>query len=190
MARPPRIQVAGGTYHLTARGNFGRTMFPRTDDRRSFSFALQDVVNRHAWICHGYCFMTTHYHLLVTTPEADLAKGMQRLNTRYATYLNHTRGEQGHVLQGRYGSVLVEGESHLLELVRYLALNPVRAGMCDHPLDWPWSSYRALVYRAPRPDFLTTSLIHPLFASDPIRAAQAIREVVEDGLSSLVMSRV
>ena len=158
-------------------------MLPRTDDRRFLLFRLEDVARRHEWRCLAYCVMRTHYHVLLTTPQADLAKGMQRLNGLYAQYLNEIRGEHGHVFQGRYHSTLVEAEGHLLELFRYIALNPVRAGICERPAQWHWSSYAASAGLAPSRDLLALADVHRLFAKDRRRAEQRLRAFVEEGLA-------
>ncbi len=126
MPRPPRIQVPGGIYHVTGRANKRAALFRDDADRRTWLSLLDPVVGRQRWICPPFCLLTTHYHLLLTTPRADLAAGMQWLNSRYAKRFNRRHAEAGHVFGGRYGSVLVEREEHLLELTRYVALNPVR----------------------------------------------------------------
>ena len=112
---------------------------------------LGRVVSGYGWECHAYCLMGTHFHLLVTTPHPNLAAGMQRLKGAYAQAFNHGRRRSGHLFQGRYHAVLVESDGHLLELYRYIALNPVRAGLCDRAIDWSWGSYPAAVGTAPRP---------------------------------------
>ena len=97
------------------------------------------------WVCHAYCLMSNHYHLLIETPDANLSKGMRQLNGLYTQTYNRAHGRVGHVFQGRYKAILVEKENYLLELSRYIVLNPVRAGMVRSVRDWPWSSYRATV---------------------------------------------
>ena len=128
--------------------------------------------------------MTTHYHLLVRAPDGDLARGMQRLNGNYAAGFNRRHGEEGHVFFRRYHALLVERESHLLELCRYLALNPVRAGLCDRPEQWRWSSYAAMMGKTPRPPFLTAEWLLALFGSKPERARERLREFVDDAPST------
>jgi REP element-mobilizing transposase RayT len=105
---------------------------------------LGDVVARYGWICHAYCLMTNHYHLLIETPEANLSRGMHLLNGVYTQWFNRRHRRVGHLLQGRFKAILVEKERHLLELARYIVLNPVRAKMVRSVRDWPWSSYRAM----------------------------------------------
>ena len=145
MPRPPRSLVAGGVYHVTARGVRRSPLFVDDADRLRFLRSLARVVARRGWRCFAWCLMTTHFHLLLLTPEPDLADGMQRLNADHATYLNVRHGGSGHAFQGRYGAEHVLTDEHLLATVRYLALNPVKAGLCADPADWRWSSHRALL---------------------------------------------
>ena len=177
VARAPRNQVAGGLYHITTRAK--GEIFLDDDDRTSFLATLRHVVRRHEWICHSYCLLSTHYHLLVSTPNPDLAAGMQRLNGRYAQGFNDRYLDFGHVFSGRYYSVLVESEGHLLELVRYLALNPVRAGICRTARSWRWTSYPAALGLRPVPGFLTLDWVLSLFGQDLERARERLREFVE-----------
>ena len=145
MPRRPRSLVAGGVYHVTSRGVRRSPIFVDDADRLRFLRLLVRVVDRHGWQPLTWCLMTTHYHLLVLTPEPDLAEGMQRLNSDHATYLNGRHRTSGHVFQGRYGAEPVLSDQHLLSTVRYIALNPVKAGLCADPAAWRWSGHRALL---------------------------------------------
>jgi len=118
MARPLRLEYEGTVYHITSRGNARASIFLDKDDRSRFLEVLADVVERYGWICHAYCLMTNHYHLLIETPDASLSHGMQLLNGVYTQWFNRRRDRVGHLLQGRFKAILVEKESHLLELVR------------------------------------------------------------------------
>ena len=146
---------------------------------------LGTVVQRRGWRCHAYCLMPNHYHLLVETPRPDLSKGMQYLNARYAEWFNWRHELDGHLFQGRFHSVLVESDWHLLELARYLVLNPVRAGLCDTPVQWAWSSYGAVLGTIPRPPFLTLEWLLGRFGSEPTRARAAFARFVADAPSSV-----
>jgi putative transposase len=182
MARPPRVLCPGGVYHVTARGNRKETIFRDERDCAWFFALLREVVTERQWRCHGYCLLPNHYHLLLETPEADLSGGMQRLNSRYAQAFNHRHEMSGHLFQGRFHSVLVRDDRHLLELVRYLALNPVRAGLCREPGEWPWSSYRAVLAQ-PGPRFpVAVDLPLEWFHSDPERARKVFRAFIHEPL--------
>jgi hypothetical protein len=124
--------------------------------------------------------MTTHYHLVIRTPNVDLAAGMQRLNGNFAQGFNRRHGETGHVFERRYHALLIEHDGHLLELYRYIALNPVRAGLCSRPEAWTWSSHSAVVGLAAPPDFLSTEWALLYFGSDRIRARERLRAFVDD----------
>jgi REP-associated tyrosine transposase len=177
--RPPREQIPGATYHVTSRGNRRQPIYEDDDDRVLFLKLLRDVVFTHKWIFHFYCLMTTHYHLVFSTPAPDLAVGMHRLNGIYARCFNRRHGHSGHVFERRYHSVLVKRDSHFMGLCRYVALNPVRAGLCTSALDWPWSSYRAAVGAARCPDFVSLAAIHRGFAQDERAARRLLRLFVE-----------
>jgi len=118
------------------------TVFEDDADRVSFLSVLDKVCGTYNWVCHAYCLMSNHYHLLIETPDANLSKGMRQLNGVYTQTHNRTHGRSGHVFQGRYKAILVQKENYLLELSRYIVLNPVRAGMVRSAKEWPWSSYR------------------------------------------------
>ena len=182
MARALRKQVAGLTYHVTSRGNRREAIFRDEIDRYRFLGLLAGMVRRYEWLCHAYCLMTTHYHLLVTTPRPNLARGMQRLNGSHGSGFNSRHKLTGHVFQGRYHSVIVEREPQLLELVRYIALNPVRAGLCATPEDWPWSSYRYTLGLDEKPAFLARDFLLECFAENPERAPAQLRNFVLAGL--------
>jgi len=125
--------------------------------------------------------MTNHYHLLIETPGANLSRGMHLLNGVYTQWFNRQHGRVGHLLQGRYKAILVEKESHLLELARYIVLNPVRAKMVRSVRDWPWSSYRATSSQTNIPEFLAIDWVLSQFDSDPASAVRAYRRFVQQG---------
>ena len=129
MARPLRIEFAGAVYHVTSRGNHRAMIYEDDGDRVLFLEVLESVVERFNWLCHAYCLMGNHYHLLIETPEGNLSAGMRHLNQVYTQRYNRAHGVVGHLFQGRFKSVLIEKEAHLLEVCRYVVLNPVRAGM-------------------------------------------------------------
>lgn len=142
MARPLRLEFAGALWHVTSRGNDRQDIFFSDADRSFFVELLRQVVIRYRWHLYAWVEMTNHYHLFLQTPEPNLSRGMRDLNGDYAQRINTLRHRCGHLFQHRFKGILVEKESHFLELVRYLVLNPVRAHMVESPAGWPWSSYR------------------------------------------------
>ncbi len=182
MPRPHRLQVAGGIFHITSRGNRRQPIFVDDGDRMTFLFLLQNACERFGWRCHAYCLMGNHYHLLVETPNPDLSAGVQLLNGWYAQKFNRRHGYKGHLFEGRFHSVLVESQHHLLELTRYIVLNPVRAGLCRHAHEWAWSSYRAVLDASPRPAFLEVRWLTLQFGSDDEQGRRRYATFVRDGL--------
>jgi REP element-mobilizing transposase RayT len=184
MARPLRLEFAGAVYHITARGNLKQAVFVREGDYRAFLSILNDVQEGRGWLIYAYCLMANHYHLLLETPGANLSAGMHYLNGVYAQAFNRRHGSVGHVFQGRFKSILVDKESHALELSRYIPLNPVRAGIVRHPAQWKWSSFNATAGLAPRPRFLSTDWTLEQFSSSPSRSRKAFERFVLDGVGA------
>ncbi|MDX8396647.1 MAG: transposase [Mariprofundaceae bacterium] len=143
MSRPLRIEYEGAVYHVTSRGNARADIYLSDADRESFLEVMKQVVDRFDWVCHAYCLMTNHYHLMIETPKGNLSQGMRHLNGVYTQRFNRSHKRVGHVFQGRYKAILVEKDAHLLALCRYIVRNPVAAGMVEEVGDWQWSSYRA-----------------------------------------------
>lgn len=183
MARPPRIEYPGALYHLTSRGNAKQPIFENTPDYETFLAILALVVARYRWRCHTYCLLGNHYHLLLETLDANLALGMRQLNGSYAQAFNRRRGRVGHVFEGRYRAILVETDGHLLQLSRYVVLNPIRAGLCRRPEDWRWSSYRAMIGAAPAPALLTVDWLLGCFGVKPGTARGHYQRFVEEEAS-------
>lgn len=144
MARPLRIELPGGLYHVTSRGDHRDEIYLDDSDRILWLELLGQVCERFNWVCHAYCLMDNHYHIVVETIKGNLSKGMRQLNGVYTQYFNRTHNRVGHLYQGRYKAILVEKDRHLLELSRYVVLNPVRAGMVKRVDQWPWSSFSAM----------------------------------------------
>ncbi len=184
MARPLRLEFPSALYHLTARGNARHDIFLDSIDRQAFLDALGREVDQQSWRCYAYCLMDNHYHLLIETPEANLVQGMRRLNGVYAQRFNRRHQRVGHLFQGRYKSIVVERERHLLELARYIVLNPVRAGMVDQPGAWPWSSYNATAKTLPSPPWLQVDWLLSQFGKRQRTAVPAYCEFVQDGLKA------
>jgi len=143
MARPPRLEFPDAIYHVSARGNERSPVYWDDGDRYHFLELLAEASEQCRWRSLAYCLMTNHYHLLVQTPEANLARGMRQLNGVYAQSFNRAHGRVGHLFQGRYGARLVQADEHLHAATRYIVRNPVRAGLCREPRGWRWSSHHA-----------------------------------------------
>ena len=183
MARPLRIEFSGALYHVTSRGDRREPIYEDDEDRLMFLGVLEEVVKRFNWLCHGYCLMTNHYHLVVETPDGNLSKGMRHLNGMYTQASNRRHVRTGHLFQGRFKGILVDKDSYLLELTRYVVLNPVRAGMVKHPVKYPWSSYRAMVGEAPTPDWLETDATLAQFGKRRADARRRYSQFVLEGIS-------
>lgn len=181
MARPLRLEFPHAVYHITGRGNARQDIVVDDDDRRRFLATLAHVVDRYGWLCHAYCLMDNHYHLLVETPKPNLSQGMRQLNGLYTQAYNRRHHRAGHLFQGRFKAVLVEKEAHLLELCRYVVLNPVRAKAVLHPRQWAWSSYRATVGEAARPAYVTVDWILGQLAKQAHTAQERYRAFVAEG---------
>lgn len=181
MARPLRLEFAGALYHVTSRGDRREAIYETDKDREQFLFILSEVCEQYHWICHAYCLMDNHYHLLIETPEANLSKGMRQLNGVYTQTFNRAHRRVGHVFQGRYKAILVDKDSYLLELARYIVLNPVRARMVRSAKDWPWSSYRATVGQQEKPIWLNTEWILAGFGRQKSKAIDAYKRFISEG---------
>ncbi len=182
MARPLRIEFAGALYHVTSRGDRREAIYEDDEDRQSFVSTLGEVVDRFKWLCHAYCLMTNHYHLVVETPDGNLSTGMRHLNGVFTQASNRRHARTGHLFQGRFQGILVDKDDYLLELTRYVVLNPVRARMVEQPEDWPWSSYRAMVGEATVPKWLATDALLSQFAARRSDARRRYRRFVAEGL--------
>lgn len=182
MARPLRIEFPGAVYHVTSRGNARSDIFTDDSDRQIFLSVLGQTVKRFNWLCHAYCLMGNHYHLLIETPEGNLSAGMRHLNGVYTQAFNRIHHQDGHLFKGRFKSVLVEKESHLLELCRYVVLNPVRAAMVERPEQHPWSSYLPTLGKAAMPEFLCTEWVLANFSATLAEARRRYRQFVKEGM--------
>lgn len=181
MARPLRLEFPGALYHVTARGNTQQDIFLDEEDRRRFLTVLERAVSRFHLLLHAYCLMDNHFHLVVETPEANLSKAMRQLNGVYTQAFNRRHRRVGHVLQGRFKAILVDRESYLLALCRYVVLNPVRTRSVRSPDAYLWSSYRATAGLAPTPPFLTIDWLLAQFGRQRATAQRKYRAFVAEG---------
>ncbi len=185
MSRQLRIKYSGALYHITARGNGKAIIFIDDDDMYKFLDILEICTKAFNFICHGYCIMGNHYHLLIETPDANLSAGIHRLNSIYAQYFNKQHDRIGHVFQGRFKAILVQRDNYLLELCRYIVLNPVRAGIVNHPAEYKWSSYCHTIGTAGKNSpFLTASWILAQFDDDLFLARSKYTDFVMSGLNA------
>lgn len=181
MARPLRIEFEGAVYHVTSRGDGLEDIYIDKADRKAFYEILEEVCLRMNWLVHAECQMTNHYHLVIETPEANLARGMRQLNGVYTQRFNRRHRRVGHVFQGRYKAILVQKEAYLLELARYVVLNPVRAQMVRCAKDWQWSSYRATAGLVGVPAWLQTDSLLSAFGRRSHVARAQYRKFVSEG---------
>ncbi len=142
MARKPRLYIPGALYHVMLRGNDGQRIFHDDEERKHFLGLIAEGVGRYGHRIHAYCLMDNHVHLLIQIGQTPLSKVMQNLSFRYTRRINWRHHRVGHLFQGRFRAILCDADAYLLELVRYIHLNPVRAGLTDTPEGYPWSGHR------------------------------------------------
>jgi putative transposase len=184
MVRPLRLEFAGALYHVMARGNRREALYLDDADFAQFLVTLGEVCERFNWLLHAYCLMTNHYHLLIETPDGNLSRGMRQLNGVYTQYFNRRHRKVGHLFQGRYKAVLVQKDAYLLELSRYVVLNPVRARMVELPQEWFWSSYRAALGLEESPPWLETDWLLAQFGQRREEALPAYVAFVAAGVQA------
>ncbi|HWQ25123.1 MAG TPA: transposase [Gaiellaceae bacterium] len=178
MARPLRLLVPYGIYHVYARGNDRAPIFRDDSDRERFLELVAEVRAEYGWRVLAYCLLGNHYHLCPQTPEPNLASGMRQLNGVYAQRFNRRHRRSGHVLEGRYGARLVQADEHLRSVLRYIVRNPVRAGLCASPSEWRFSSCRATLGEEPS-GVVDVDEVLSYFGPTPELARARYREYVE-----------
>jgi putative transposase len=184
MSRPLRLEFPYALYHITSRGDRREDIYENDIDRRDFLGIFSSVIEQFNWVCYAYCLMDNHYHLLVQTPNSNLSKGMRHLNGVYTQSYNRRHNKTGHLFQGRYKSILVEANAYLLELSRYIVLNPVKASMVDQVGGWKWSSYQAMIGECQSPDWLSSDYLMSLFSPQRKTAIKRYNSFVEAGLKN------
>jgi len=182
MARKPRIHYPGAVYHVMLRGNAGDPIFFDDRDRFRLYLFLQYAVEKFGCRIHGYCLMCNHIHLVLQVGEIPLSRIMQNISLRFTKWINYTQGRTGHVFQGRYKAILIDADAYLLELVRYVHLNPVRAGASTTVGSWPWSGHRAYLGLETVP-WLTTAWVLRMFSLEVAQARKAYQSFLNDGVS-------
>jgi putative transposase len=183
MARPLRIEYPGALYHITSRGNGRQNIFRSDKDCVYFLKLLATLTDRFHWLCNAYCLMDNHYHLVIETSEGNLSRGMRQLNGMYTQKYNWKYHKTGHVFQGRYKAIIVDKDSYLLELCRYVALNPVRVHIVEKPEDFRWSSYRVTAGIDKAPSFLVVDWLLAQFSPNRKRAEKLYKEFVFKGIT-------
>jgi len=182
VSRQLRLEFPGAIWHVTSRGNERRDICRDDEDRRRFVSLLARVVTERRWLLHAWVLMSNHYHLLIETPEIGLSRGVKWLNQRYAESFNERHRRVGHLFQGRFKGILVERQGHLLELVRYIVLNPVRCHAVRYAGNYEWSNYRATAGLSPAPTWLEIEWTLGQFAAASRgEAHEAYRRFVADG---------
>lgn len=182
MARKPRIHFPGAVYHVILRGNRGENIFFTRADRARFYFLLQEGVERFEHRIHAFCLMTNHVHLAIQVGTIPLSRIMQNISFRYTSYINRRKRRTGHVFQGRYKALLIDADTYLLELVRYIHCNPVRAGLAQSPEQYQWSSHRAYMGEE-SVSWLSTEWILSQFSQHEETAKTLYRNFVLDGIA-------
>jgi putative transposase len=182
MPRRARGDLPAGAYHVTTRSAGPVPMFLDDIDRTWFCNRLAQIVREHGWTCHAFCLMTTHYHLLVEVETNALQRGMQRLNGPYAQRFNKCHNRSGHLRGDRYYAGAVATDGHMLLVLRYLARNPVEAGLCDRPSQWRWGSYRGCAGIDSGFDFVDSSQLQGYFGLERQRACELLRAFVDDSV--------
>lgn len=179
MARPLRVEYPGAYYHVINRGNAGENIFIDERDRERFLEYLAKCIERFITRIHAYCLMSNHYHLLIETPQANLSVAIQWLNVSYSVYYNKRHRRRGHLFQGRFKAILLDANEYLILLSRYIHLNPVRAKMVTHPLEYSWSSYPVFAGKRQKPNWLTTQTVLSYFGEDKKEATRNYKSYVE-----------
>lgn len=182
MARPLRIEFPGALYHISSRGNKRENIFECDRDRTIFLEIFASVVERYRWLCYAYCLMSNHYHFLIEITDKNLSMGMRQLNGVYTQKFNKMHDKVGHLFQGRFKGILVEKENYLLELCRYIVLNPVRARIVRYPWQWKWSSCLATAGVVKVPKFLTLDWLLSQFDKDRKTAQESYKKFVMLGI--------
>ncbi|TML23952.1 MAG: transposase [Actinobacteria bacterium] len=182
MPRKPRISYSEAFFHITTRGNNRRMVYCDDVDRAAFLRMLERIARRFHWLLYAYCLMGTHYHVVLHLPDDGLSVGMCELNGGFARWSNFRHGWEDHLFGRRFSSIEIVRDEHLREACRYVVLNPVRAGLVDHPGDWPWSSYRATVGEELVPPYLAVGAVLAMFGNEPRHAIAEYRAYVEAGL--------
>ncbi len=182
MARQLRVEFEGAFYHVTSRGNGRENIFYKKQDKEKFLGILKRTKDRYGYLLHAYALMDNHYHLLIETPKANISQIMQNINTSYTVYINRKYKKFGHLFQGRFKGIIVDKESYLIELSRYIHLNPVRARIIARPEKSKWTSYKAFINKKAGNGMVTTEDTLSYFSEKSDDAVKAYKMFVESGI--------
>lgn len=184
MPRPPRNAYPGGHFHAGTRGNSRCRVFLDATDYTVFLMMLDRSERKYNWRIYAWCLMTTHYHLVVSIPDGGLSQGMCELNGSFARWSNLRHEREDHLFGKRFNSSEILTDEHFREACRYVVLNPVRAGMCDDPAEWRWSSYRPSAGYDEAPPYLALGELLALFDVDPGLGVALYRDFIDEGRAS------
>jgi REP element-mobilizing transposase RayT len=176
MTRPPRLDTAGTVTHVIARGNERRPLFRDDTDRETYLELMGETCGRHGARVLSFCLMPNHVHLALQTGPAPVSRVVHDLHSRYAQYFNHRHGRSGHLFQGRFRGLVIDRDAYLLEMVRYIHRNPVKARLVRRPEDFPWSSHR--MYLGTAPSWLASGEALALLAGSRPKARRLFQEFV------------
>lgn len=187
MARQLRLEYPGALYHITSRGNLKEKIFFHDQDRERFLDILKRTKERYGYLLHAYTLMDNHYHLIIETPFSNVKQIMQNINTSYTVYINKKYERSGHLFQGRYKAVIVDKDNYLLELSRYIHLNPVRAKLVKSPDQYRWTSYKDYM-ATKRSNLVDIEDTLSYFSNHKQKAIRAYRRFVKSAVSKEIPS--
>ena len=182
MGRPLRIEFKNAVYHITSRGNERKKIYRDDCDKEKFLGLLEDYKNRYNFLIHCFVLMDNHYHLVIETLRPNLIKIMHGLNSGYTGYFNKKYKRSGHLFQGRYKAIIVDKENYLLELSRYVHLNPLRAKIINKPQDYKWSSYGGYIRKKEVNNLNNYNWILSIFGNEEKKSRRHYKEFIEEGI--------
>ena len=183
MGRPLRIEFKNAVYHITSRGNERKKIYRDDGDKERFLGLLEDYKNRYNFLIHCFVLMDNHYHLVIETLRPNLIKIMHGLNSGYTGYFNKKYKRSGHLFQGRYKAIIVDKENYLLELSRYVHLNPLRAKIINKPQDYKWSSYGGYIRKKEVNNLNNYNWLLSIFGNEEKKSRRQYKEFVEEGIA-------
>lgn len=190
MGRPLRIEFENAVYHITSRGNERKKIYRDDGDKEKFLGLLEDYKNRYNFLIHCFVLMDNHYHLVIETLRPNLIKIMHGLNSGYTGYFNKKYKRSGHLFQGRYKAIIVDKENYLLELSRYVHLNPLRAKIINKPQDYKWSSYGGYIRKKEVNNLNNYNWLLSIFGNEEKKSRRQYKEFVEEGIAKKLQNPV